>query len=336
MTSLPDDILEQARSWRAAGKGAALAWVVDTWGSAPRPAGSLAAVSSTAEIAGSVSGGCVEGAVAMEAMEAMEDGRSRLLEYGVSDGDAFAVGLACGGTIRVWVEPIGVGDGPSDDLITALTSRRAQRKQTVYAVDLETRDRGLLGTDAADLDPAAQTALTADRSGVTPDTQRFLAVHNPPLRLAIVGAAHIAQTLVPMARLTGFDCLVIDPREAFATAARFPLAALTHNDPDKALAAYGLDPRVAVVCLTHDPKLDDPALEAALRSDVFYIGALGSKKTHASRCARLTAKGFSDADISRIHGPIGLDIGAKSPAEIAAAILAQLILRLRKPTENPA
>ncbi len=175
----------------------------------------------------------------------------------------------------------------------------------------------------------AQAALVADRSGFAGGW--FLGVHNPPLRMAVVGAVHIAQTLVPMARLAGYDVAVIDPREAFASAARFPETQLAHDWPDAALAAFGLDARTAVVTLSHDPKLDDPAIAAALRAPVFYIGCLGSPRTHGKRVERLRAAGFGDAEIARIHAPVGADIGARAPAEIAVAILAEVTERLRRP-----
>lgn len=325
-----DQIVEQALAWIAAGKGAALATVIETWGSAPRPTGSLLAVSSEAELMGSVSGGCVEGAVAAEALEALEDGDCRVLEFGVSDDEAFAVGLACGGNIRVMVEPIGVGRGPDLAMIEALAAARAEREAVIYAVDPKTWARRLIRPDADDaLATAAATARRTDKSGFAPESDWFMGVHNPPLRLAVVGAVHIAQPLMQMARLTGYDAILIDPREAFGAAARFPGETISHDWPDEALGAFGLDARTAVVTLTHDPKLDDPAIIAALKSPIFYLGSLGSKKTHAKRVARLTEAGFSDADIARIHAPVGLDIGAKSPAEIAVAVLAEMTLRLR-------
>ncbi len=322
-------IPEAALAWARAGKGAALATVIETWGSAPRPRGSQLAISGEAEMAGSVSGGCVEGAVVAEALEALEDGQPRVLEYGVSDSDAFAVGLACGGTIRVLVEPIGVGQGPSVEMIADLAEARATRRAVVYAVNPATWERRLVATTGDPLWDIAEAAMIADRSGFEGDW--FLGVHNPPLRMAIVGAVHIAQALAPMARLAGYDVVIVDPREAFASEARFPETTLAHDWPDAALAGIGLDRRTAVVTLTHDPKLDDPAIEAALASQVFYLGCLGSTRTHAKRVARLTEAGFDAAAIARIHAPVGLDIGAKSPAEIAVSILAQITERLRRP-----
>jgi xanthine dehydrogenase accessory factor len=219
------------------------------------------------------------------------------------------------------------------DLLAELVAARAAREPVVYAVHPGDWERRLVAGPADPLWPAATEALTADRAGFAGDW--FLGVHNPPLRMAVVGAVHIAQALVPMARLAGYDVVVIDPREAFASAERFPDARLVHDWPDAALADYGLDRRTAVVTLTHDPKLDDPAIEAALRAPVFYLGCLGSSRTHAKRVERLRASGFDAAEIGRIHAPIGADIGAKSPAEIAVAVLAQVTERLRRPGTRP-
>lgn len=179
---------------------------------------------------------------------------------------------------------------------------------------------------------ASHEVLASDRAAVVagPDGDWFLNPFNPPLRLVIVGAVHIAQPLARMAALAGYDVTVIDPRTTFASENRFPDIDLRHDWPDEAMAALAPDTRTAVVTLTHDPKLDDPALQAALKSPAFYIGALGSKKTHAARLARLTEAGFEDIDIARIHGPVGLSIGAKSPAEIAISIMAQITETLRQ------
>lgn len=318
-----DQAPEQALAWADAGQGAALATVIETWGSAPRRVGAQLVVAGDGAMEGSVSGGCVEGAVVLEAQDVIENGGTRVLEYGVSDGDAFAVGLACGGTIRVLVEPIGDGGMPVE-MLRELVAARAARTQIAYEVALDGSARALVREGHAD-------RFRMDRSGVTEDGATFVAIHNPPLRLVVVGGVHIAQHLVSMAQGAGFDPLVIDPREAFGAAARFPQARVINDWPDDAINEVGIDARTALVLLTHDPKLDDPALEIALRSDVFYIGALGSKRTHAARVERLTAAGFSEAQIARIHGPVGLDIGAAGPAEIAVSILAQIIQTLRKP-----
>ncbi|UWQ48439.1 XdhC family protein [Leisingera caerulea] len=311
---------ETALDWHKSGAGAALATVVQTWGSAPRRTGAQLAVSGDGRIEGSVSGGCVEGAVVVEAQEALADGKHRLLEFGVSDEDAFAVGLACGGTIKVLVEP--VGPALPEDMLEELAAARASRAPVAYEVNLTTGARRLARGEYKD-------RMRMDRSGLEDDGETFVAIHNPPLRLVCVGAVHIAQALVPMARIAGYDPVIIDPRAAFASPERFPGETLMDDWPDEAVGKLGLDTRTALVLLTHDPKLDDPALQAGLAAEVFYIGALGSKKTHAARAARMQQAGFTEDQISRIHGPIGLDIGAAGPAEIAIAILAEMTAVLR-------
>jgi xanthine dehydrogenase accessory factor len=177
-------------------------------------------------------------------------------------------------------------------------------------------------------DPAVDARLKSDRSGVEEDG-RFIAIHNPPLRLIVVGAVHIAQPLLTIARTCGYAPTLIDPRAAFGSADRFPGETILDDWPDEAMAALAPDARTAIVTLTHDPKLDDPAIRAALRSQAFYLGCLGSKKTHAKRLDRLTAAGFTPEEIARIHAPVGLDIGAKTPAEIAVSIMAQITQTLR-------
>jgi xanthine dehydrogenase accessory factor len=333
-----NDIPEIALAWVREGRQVALATVVETWGSAPRPVGAQLVISSDAEMMGSVSGGCVEGAVVEEALAALEDGTPRLLSYGVSDDDAFAVGLACGGTIRVLVEPVGGIHGIDLPLLEHLGEARAARRPVAYVVDLADWHRLLMDTAAGTpLGDAVRARMLADKAGVDEVAGEpwFITPNNPPLRMVIVGAVHIAQALAPMAGLAGYDVTVVDPRGAFGAAARFPGETVVEEWPDAALEAHGLDPRVAVVTLTHDPKLDDPAIMAALRSEVFYLGCLGSKRTHAKRVARLEDAGFSTAEIARIHAPVGADIGAKSPAEIAVSILAQVTERLRRPDTRP-
>ncbi|MEP6021198.1 MAG: XdhC family protein [Paracoccaceae bacterium] len=320
--TLIDRAPELALEWHKAGRRAALATVIETWGSAPRRAGAQLVIAGDGEMQGSVSGGCVEGAVVVEALEALDQGQARVLEYGVSDDDAFAVGLACGGTIRVLVEPVGAT--LSEDMLNTIVATRATRGQLAYVADLNSQDRTLV-TDGY---PAR---FAQDKSGVEEDGQTFVGIHNPPLRLAIVGGVHIAQALVPMARIAGYDPVIIDPREAFGAQSRFPDTKVINDWPDDALAEMGLDARTALVLLTHDPKIDDPALHLALKSKAFYIGALGSKRTHAKRVARLEDAGFSADEIARIHGPIGLNIGSVNPQEIAISVIAQMTQTLRQP-----
>ena len=322
-----DRIPEAALLWHREGRGAALATVLETWGSAPRQAGSQLVVSGAGEMMGSVSGGCVEGAVVSEALEALADGRPRILSFGVSDETAFAVGLACGGTIRVLVEPVGQGvEALPEALLADLVAARAASRAVALVVRPEGWTRALITPEA---DAAVAARLRADRSGMEEDG-RFIGVHNPPLRLVVVGAVHIAQPLVSIARTCGYACTLIDPRAAFGSADRFPGETILDDWPDDALAILTPDARTAVVTLTHDPKLDDPALRFALRSPVFYIGALGSRKTHGKRVERLLAAGFTAAEIGRIKAPVGLDIGAMTPAEIAVSVMAQITQALRQ------
>lgn len=231
------------------------------------------------------------------------------------------------------------------EILEQLQTDRAEKRPVVLATFLKTGEQRLLylvgKKGLKDLDPrigeAARAALIEDkpRTVETEQGPLFLNVFNPPLRLILVGAVHIAQALVPMAQLAGYEVIVIDPRSAFGSIERFPGVQLSNDWPDEAMENLKPDLRTALVTLTHDPKIDDPALVAGLKSDVFYIGALGSKKTHASRIERLTAAGFGADDFARIHGPVGLSIGAKSPAEISISILAQMTAALRQ-TSAPA
>jgi xanthine dehydrogenase accessory factor len=216
------------------------------------------------------------------------------------------------------------------ELLEELLAARANRQAVALITDLASGEQRIVPRAQAASDPLAaklDEAFRFDQSG-SHDGQ-FINIHNPPLRLIIIGAVHIAQSVIPIALQLGHDVTVIDPRGAFATGARFPGIALHAEWPDEVIPLIGLDPRTALIALTHDPKIDDPALDAALKSDVFYIGALGSKKTQSSRIERLKAAGFTDAQIARIHGPIGLNIGAKGAPEIAVSIMAEVTRALR-------
>ncbi|WP_029558616.1 XdhC family protein [Xanthobacter sp. 91] len=218
------------------------------------------------------------------------------------------------------------------DLLAALNAERAARRAAVVVTELATGAQRLAtaATLASDpLAPEIAAALTARRSGKAGEGSVFLAVDVPPPRMLVIGAVHISQALAPMARLAGFDLTILDPRTAFATPERFPDVPVIADWPEETLPAYGLDPFTALVALTHDPKIDEPAIAAALRAECFYVGALGSRRTHAKRVERLAAAGLSQQAISRIHAPIGMDIGASSPAEIAVAVLAEVIRALR-------
>ena len=314
-----DAVLAQAAAWHDAGLGVALATVVRTWGSSPRPAGSKLAVNERGEFVGSVSGGCIEGAVITEALDVIAGRRGpSVLEFGVGDATAWEVGLACGGKVSVLVEVM------RPALVGELRAARTQGRAVALATKLDGSAARILPAGA----PEAAEPLRRDEAIVVGD--ELVEPHNPPLRLVVVGAVHVAHPLAEMATLAGFAVTIVDPRRAWATAERFPGLQLVTEWPDVALAALHLDARTAVVTLTHDPKLDDPALVVALRSPAFYIGCLGSQKTHAARRGRLAAAHELDAaTLDRLHGPVGLRIGSRTPAEIAISILGEVIAALR-------
>ena len=313
LTSTNAALIIRAKAWKDAGHGVALAFVMETWGSSPRPVGSVMVIRDDMAVEGSVSGGCVEGAVIDAAIESLTTGAGQRLDFGVADAKAWEVGLSCGGRIAVLVTPIAEGGLPGEalgDLAGDIVARRAG------AVTFDAANGARLERSSEDGEMVS--ALSDDESSFT-----FRQV--PPRRVVIIGGVHITQFLAPMARQAGYDVVVIDPRAVFSAAERFPGSDCRTAWPDEAMAELGLDTRTAVVTLTHDPKIDDPGLQAALASDAFYIGCLGSRRTHAARCERLAEAGFSKADLARLHGPVGLDIGARTPAEIAVSILAQMI-----------
>ncbi len=322
MTDPLSHLPQLALEWHRAGRGVAIATVVETWGSAPRPVGSQLVIDADGAMEGSVSGGCVEGAVVTDAIDAIAEGEQRLVRFGVSDDEAFAVGLACGGEIKVLIEP--VGPVMPVEVLERLTDARREAKPVVYVTDIEkSRPRLLAASSYPD-------RHRTDTSGLEEDGRTFVAVHNPPLRMIIVGAVHIAQYLVGMARACGYKPILVDPRPAFASETRFPGEEIVDDWPDEALRALKIDARTAIVTLTHDPKLDDPAIVTALESPAFYLGCLGSTRTHGKRVERLKEAEFTDEELGRIHAPIGLDLGGRQPAEIAVSIMAQVTEVLRK------
>lgn len=303
-----EGLFGSALAWLSRGHRVALATVIETWGSAPRAAGSHMVLRDDGQFQGSVSGGCVEGDVIVNAQEALAQNRAVRLDYGVSNSEAWKVGLACGGHISVLVQPVDARHFSPGLLRHILSERKAGRGVTV-------RTRLADGSSEAVAE-------------AVPGDDFYISTYAPPLRVAIVGAVHIAQALVPLVQMLGYAPFVIDPRGAFAVG-RFQGLDVSPLWPDEALRAWEPDGRSAVITLTHDPKLDDPALATALASPAFYIAALGSRKTHAARLERLKHQGFDDAQLARIQGPAGLAIGAKTPAEIALSIAAQMTATLR-------
>jgi len=307
-----DDLLTKARSWHDEGHGVALATVMQTWGSAPRRRGSHAVIRDDGLFEGSVSGGCVEGdvLVAAQALLAAGGGFERR-DYGVQDENAWTFGLACGGSIAVLIQTIDDAHFPAALLDRVVAERREGRPIAVHS-DLATGHSTEVPRDTAD------------------DDAGFVNLYPPPLRMMIVGAVHVSQHLVPLARQLGYRVQIVDPRDSFAAAERFAGVEVDTRWPDEAFADWRPDGGTAVVTLTHDPKIDDPALTVALGSDAFYIAALGSRRTHSKRIERLTAQGFDADAVARIDGPAGLAIGAATPAEIALSILAGATAALRR------
>jgi xanthine dehydrogenase accessory factor len=299
-----DSALDAFQRWQ--GAPLALATVISTWGSAPRPRGSHMLVHADGRMEGSVSGGCVESDVLALATEVIASGRSERRRYGVADGAAWEVGLPCGGTIEVLVQPVGDAGFPPALFAAIDAARRAGRGITVHT-DLATGHSGF--------------ALIADEEGFAND-------YVAPRRLLIVGAVQIAQSLAAIAATLGIRTVVIDPRARFLTEERFPGVTLDDRWPDEAVAAYRPGPSTAVVTLSHDPKIDDPGLIAALAAPTGYVAALGSRRSHAARHERLAAQGVGVADLDRIVGPAGIDIGAQGAAEIALSIAAGMVKAL--------
>jgi xanthine dehydrogenase accessory factor len=329
MTRDADSVLETAEAWLNAGQRVAWATVVGTWRSSLRPVGSQMVIAGNGQFAGSVSGGCVEGAVIEAAGTLLAGGQPMSLAYGVSSESAWEVGLPCGGKIEIFLAEL------QRPMLERLLAARRSRSTLACLTDLDSRTQELwqpgapsplIGGHEPLLGRIAE-AFRAEQSELIELSGRrvFAGLVASPLRLVMVGAVHLSQVLAQLAEPFGFELIVVDPRSAFATPERFPSARLLHDWPDAALAALGLDRRTAVVVLSHDAKIDEPALSAALRGDCFYVGALGSRRTQEARRRRLADEGISAAALDRLHGPIGLDIGALTTPEIAVSILAELI-----------
>jgi xanthine dehydrogenase accessory factor len=346
------EVLPDIDRWRTAGDAIAVATVIQTWGSAPRGVGAKMAFTRDGKIAGSVSGGCVEGAVLEAGGQVLKTGRPQLLHFGVADETAWSVGLACGGSIEVFVEPL--------DLILyqavhqAIVNEQPAAAVTVVRGPAELLGHELLvhedGTVAGALGngldnptiAAARAALVEEESQrlTLPDIasepiEIFIDVMPSSPTLILVGGVHIAIALTAIAKTLGYRTIVIDPRRAFGSEARFPhVDRLIQAWPDEALKQVALTRSTAVAMLTHDPKIDDPALKVFLPSQVFYVGALGSRKTQEKRQRRLREAGLSEAQIARLLGPIGLDIGAKTPEEIALSVMAEIVAARNGRTRN--
>ena len=296
-----DSVLTAARNWQ--GEPLAIATVVSTWGSAPRPKGSHMLVHADGRFEGSVSGGCVESDILQTAADVIAGAPFQLRTYGVADDAAWEVGLPCGGEIAVMVQPVSAA-GFDPELFDRIADARDHGQAVTVTTDL--------ATGHSDLRPAETGEVFVNR-------------YDPPRRLLIVGAVQIAQALAALATTLGIDTTVIDPRARFLTEERFPGVTLDDRWPDEAIEALKPGPSTAVVTLSHDIKIDDPALIAALATNAPYVGALGSRRSHAARRDRLAAAGLSAEQIDRIDAPVGIDIGAIGPSEIALSIAAAMV-----------
>jgi xanthine dehydrogenase accessory factor len=346
------ELLDTLDTWRADGVAVGRAVVVRTFGSAPRPEGAVLLLAADGRIAGSVSGGCVEGAAAEEIERARASGRARVIRYGISDEEAWDVGLACGGTIDVLVQPFvsneaiaaaraatrdsGAAvvtplpaDSPPPDFGPHDPGDGAPPEEPLVVHD-DGRLDGTLGSEALDdaLIGHARDALNRGTSRTVELGGRSLFVEAFPVRprIVVVGAVQAAMSLVAFARELGWATVVIDGRASFATPERFPdVDRLVIGWPDEVADEIGLGPNDAVAVLTHDVKFDEPAIVEALRRGCRYVGAVGSRKTQADRRARLLAAGVGEDDLARLRGPIGLDLAGRAPAETALAIMSEIV-----------
>ncbi len=306
MDSLDREVLEHARDWFAEGRGVWLVTVVETWGSAPRPPGALLALRDDGLVVGSVSGGCVEDDLIKRVQTGERVGKPSMIVYGVAKEEAARFGLPCGGTLRLLQEPV-----TDVKWIDEVLERTSRQELLVRTLDLE--------TGQATLAPAQRGEAFSF------DGKTARAVFGPRYRLLMIGAGQLSRVLAEMAKALDFQVFVCDPREEYYTTLELPQVTWLPGMPDDAIAAFRPDAHTAVVALTHDPKLDDLALIEALKSPAFYVGALGSRRNTGKRRDRLALFELSPDEIARLHGPIGLHIGSRTPAEIAVAILAEIV-----------
>lgn len=314
----------QIEAWLNAGRPVAEATVICTWGSPPVPVGGRMIIAGIDDFQGSVSGGCVEADVITAALDVMAGSKPQSLIFGIADETAWRAGLPCGSKIRVYVQRINADDAA---LFSAATEAvRAGRSPRVVATRLGDGVRRVYATAGnapAEIAAAFESGQSCVHSNDGAET--FANVLIPPPRIVIVGATHVAQVLSQLAKAVGYDAVVIDPRSAFTSASRFDADTAITGWPEQEISSFAGDPYTAIVTLTHVGHIDDEALKIAVRSKCRYVGALGSRKTHAARIARLQADGFTGTEVARIHAPVGLDIGGKTPGEIAISILAEIV-----------
>jgi len=338
------DILADLIRWQKDGQTVAVATVVRTWGSSPRRAGAKMALAANGRISGSVSGGCVENAVYEAGIESLKTNRPQLMHFGVTDETAWDVGLACGGSIDVFVKPL------DDRFFQLLHTAWTNENPSVHIVvirgaadilgceELFGKDGAVMGSignkwDEKVLELANETMASgiSHRAFLNEETEIFIEYISPPPALIVVGGVHIATALMSLAKTLGYRTILIDPRKVWGNEERFPnVDQLIQAWPDDAFQQIGITRSTAIALLTHDPKIDDPAARIAVNSDAFYVGALGSKTTNEKRRERLMNYGMNESQLSRLRAPIGLDIGAANPEEIALAIMAEVVEAYRR------
>jgi len=344
------DILTDLTRWRGEGKSIALATVIQTWGSSPRGVGSKMAMTLDGNVTGSVSGGCVENAVVEAGIQSLKTNRPQLLHFGIADETAWEVGLACGGSIDVFVKPL------DNDFFEELRSALENNEPLLVATVIRGPDP-LLGRELLIRDQSRFTGWPGNewngqidrlaseifpqgisrRVVLNDDTELFFETILPPPTLVMVGGVHIAIALSSLAKTLGYRTIVIDPRKAWGDPKRFSdVDRLIQAWPEDAFGQIEITRSTAIATLTHDPKLDDPALKYALSSPAFYVGALGSTTTQSKRRERLSREGLSESQLDRLHGPIGLDINAQTPEEIALAIMAEVVDAHRRRKQDSA
>ena len=342
------DILADLDKWRAENKSIAIATVIQTWGSSPRRAGAKMALTPDGNIAGSVSGGCVEGAVFDTGVDVLKANRPRLLHFGVADETAWEVGLACGGSIDIFVKPL------DSETFEPLRSTLLDEESAVLVTVIQGSDE-ILGHEMLVRQDGTTTGTIRDESNeqvmklaaetltqghsrrvmLNEDMEVFMEVILPPPILIAVGGVHITIALTALAKTLGYRTIVVDPRRAFGNETRFPhVDQLVQLWPDEAFQQIPITRSSAIAMLTHDPKLDDPALKIALPSSAFYVGALGSRTTQAKRRQRLLEDGLTEKQLNRLHGPIGIAIGAGTPEEIAISIMAEIVAARNAQNQN--
>ena len=338
------DILTDLTRWRDENKSIALATVIQTWGSSPRRVGSKMAFTLDGDVTGSVSGGCVENAVVEAGFQSLKTNLPQLLHFGVADETAWEVGLACGGSIDIFVKPL--DNTFFEELHLALENNKPLLVATVIRgpdrllgreilMHEHTRSTGWFGNEwNGQVDKLASEILSQGISqpvALNDEVEIFFETILPPPILIMVGGVHISIALSSLAKTLGYRTIIVDPRKAWGNKERFPnVDQLIHAWPDEAFGQTKITRSTAIAMLTHDPKLDDPALKIALSSPAFYVGALGSMTTQSKRRERLSHEGLSESQLDRLHGPIGLDINARTPEEIALAIMAEVVNAHRK------